>query len=52
MPETRTFDHVQEGRLPRPIHRLQYLDLAFFNDDTSLLVSLFFYLVITILMRS
>ncbi|KAG1802336.1 hypothetical protein EV424DRAFT_1545264 [Suillus variegatus] len=37
MPETRTYDHVQEGRLPRPIHRLQYLDLAFFNDDTSLL---------------
>ncbi|KAG1769049.1 hypothetical protein EV702DRAFT_1203032 [Suillus placidus] len=32
MPETRTYDLVQEGPLPRPI-----LDLAFFNDDTSLL---------------
>jgi hypothetical protein len=39
MLETRT--HVQDGCLPRPIHRLQYLDLAFPNDDTSLLVSLF-----------
>ncbi|KAG1819543.1 uncharacterized protein BJ212DRAFT_1298023 [Suillus subaureus] len=38
MPETHTCDHVQEGHLPRPIHWLQYLDLAFFNNDMSLLM--------------
>lgn len=37
-----THTHVQDGCLPQPIHWLQYLDLAFPNDDASLLVIRFF----------